>query len=83
MFEAILLPEARAARDLLNDEDRIEVNSIIQILELNPWTDDITKFTVVINDVGLGVYDDGRWEVVYRVVDDRFIEVIGISHIRG
>ena len=35
----------------------------------------------MLGSVGMGVYDDDRWEVVYRIVDDRFIEVLGISRV--
>jgi hypothetical protein len=28
-----------------------------------------------------GVYDDGRWELVYRILDGRFIEIIGFRRI--
>ncbi len=75
MFEAILLDAARAAYDALGGDDRLDVDRVLRLIEVNPWTDDVTKFTVVIDDVGLGVYDDGRWELVYRVVDERFIDV--------
>lgn len=83
MFEAILLERARDAYDALSGEDQADVDRVLRLLELNPWTDDVTRFTAVINDVGVGVYDDDRWEIVYRVVDERFIEVIGISRITG
>jgi hypothetical protein len=83
VFEAILLPDARRARDRLAEVDRREVNRIIRLLELNPWADNTTKFVVNLGQDIAGVYDDNRWEVVYRIVDDRFIEVIGISRISG
>lgn len=79
MFEAVLLPEAEKGRDLLDSADRAEVNRIIRLLELDPWSDDETKATITLGGIGFGVYDDGRWEVVYRVLDNRFIEVAGIS----
>jgi hypothetical protein len=83
VFEAILADEARAAYDGLTDEDRTEVDRIIRLLEINPWTDDATKFATYIGRWAAGVYDDDRWEVVYRIVDDRFIDVIGISRIEA
>jgi hypothetical protein len=61
--------------------DQAEVDRIITLLELNPWSDDISKFTAVLERWAAGVYDDGRWEVIYRVVDDRFIEVVGMTRI--
>ena len=81
MFEAVLLPEARAVRDALREEDRADINRIVRLLELNPWADGTVKFTMSIGRWAAGVYDDGRWEVVYRVIDERFIEVIGMSRI--
>lgn len=83
MFAAIFVTEARAVYDQLSGDDQAEVDGIIRLLELNPWADDTTKFTTVIGRWAVGVYDDNRWEVVYRVVDDRFIEVIGFTRIRA
>jgi hypothetical protein len=36
-----------------------------------------------LEDWAAGVYDDGRWEVAYRILDDRFIEIVGIHRIDG
>jgi hypothetical protein len=83
VFETVLLPEARAVRDALNEEDRADVDRITHLLEINPWADDATKFTAAIGQRTVGVYDDGRWEMVYRIVDDRFIKVLGITRIKG
>ena len=83
MFEAILLPAARAAYDRLSGDEQADVDRIIRLLELNPWADDTTKFTTTIGRRTAGVYDDDRWELVYRIVDDRFIEVLGISRVAG
>jgi hypothetical protein len=58
VFEAVLLAEARAARDVLSDAERANVDRILHLLELNPWADGVTKFTVVLSGVGVGIYDD-------------------------
>jgi hypothetical protein len=81
VFETVLLPEARAARDALSHAERADVDRVLRLLELNPWADGVTRFTLVLGGVGMGVYDDERWEIVYRILDDRFIEVVGISRI--
>jgi hypothetical protein len=52
-------------------------------LEADPWADDNTKFTGLVGRWAAGVFDDGRWELVYRIVDNRFIEIVGISRIGG
>ena len=38
-------------------------------------------FTAVLAGRVVGLYDDGRWEIAYQLVDDRFIEIVGISRI--
>jgi hypothetical protein len=81
VFEAIYLPEARATREALSDEERADIDRIVRLIEINPWADDTTKFAVRIGRWMAGVYDDDRWEVVYRVVDDRFIEIAGINRV--
>jgi hypothetical protein len=83
VFEAVLLDDARAAYERLDPNDQADVDRILHLLELSPWTDGVTRFTAVIGDVGMGVYDDDHWEVVYRVVDLRFIEVVGITRIES
>ena len=81
MYEAVFLDEARAAYDALTAGDREEVDRILERLESDPHGDDVTTFIVRLTGYIAGVYDDGHWEVVYRVVDARFIEVVGIARI--
>jgi len=83
VFESILLPDARAERDALKDAERAQVNMIIRLLELDPWGDGETKFTTTMENWVAGVYDDGRWELVYRILDSRFIEIIGFRRINS
>lgn len=79
MYEAILTPEARAARAALTPAQRDALDQTLALLESNPWTDNETKVVARFGAWAAGVYDDGRWEIVYRVVNDRFIEVVGFS----
>jgi hypothetical protein len=44
---------------------------------------DARQLTLTFGGRTLGICDDGRWEVAYRVVDDQFIEIVGISRLRG
>jgi hypothetical protein len=81
VFETVLTPEARADYDRLHPDDQAEVDSILDRLERQPGSNDQTQFTVEMPDWTAGVYDDGRWECVYRILDDRFVEVIGIKRI--
>ena len=83
MFEAIYLPAARATREALSEEQRADIDRIVRLIEINPWADDTTKFAVRIGRWTAGLYDDDRWEIVYRVVNDRFVEVVGINRIGG
>lgn len=83
MFEIALLPEARAALDALNEADQGDVARVLRLLELNPWQDGVVKFVMIVGGVGVGVYDDYRWEIVYRILDERFIEVVGISRVQN
>lgn len=83
MFEAVFTPDARTVYDALSDTDQAEVDAVIRLLEIDPQADDETTVSVTLGGIGFGVYDDGRWEIVFRVLDDRFIEVIGISRVSG
>lgn len=81
MFEAFFPPPVRSAYDSLPDPDKADIDRIVGLLELNPWGDDMIKYALTLGRQTAGIYDDGRWEVVYRVVDDRFIEILGFSRI--
>jgi hypothetical protein len=61
VYESVLLPDAQTLRDALNDFERAQVNTIIRLLEIDPWGDGETKFTANMRDSVGGVYDDGRW----------------------
>ena len=81
MFEAVFLPSARAIYDRLSAIEQDEIDRIVHLIESDPWLDGATKFPVTIDPHAAGVYADGRWEVVYRVVDNRFVEVVGFSRV--
>lgn len=83
MFEAVFLPRARAVYAALSADDRAAVDRITRLIESDLWADGETKFTSLLDRWAAGVYDDGRWEVVYRILNDRSIEVVGISRITG
>lgn len=81
MFEVVITGQARSVYDALQDTDLAQVNAIIDRIESDPWGDDEVMFTVVLAGEVMGVFDDGHWEVAFRVVDDAFIEVVGLSKI--
>jgi fumarate hydratase subunit beta len=77
VLETVIDPEVRDRYLTLTDEERDDLDRVLQLLELNPWTDNVTKFTATFRGRAVGIYDDGRWEVAYRLVDDRFLEIVG------
>ena len=79
MFEAVIVEQARGQYDTLLGEDLAQINDIIRRLEHEHWGDEESKFAVVLVGEVMGIYDDGQWEVAYRIVDDRFVEIIGLS----
>ena len=81
MFEAVFVPSARAIYDRLGAMEQAEIDTIVRLIEADPWPDGATKFAVTIGLQAGGAYADGRWEVAYRVVDSRFIEIIAISRV--
>ena len=83
MFEAVFAPRARSHYDGLSADEQAQIDEIVHLLESDPWADEETKVVGNMGRWAAGVYDDGRWEVVYRVLDDRFIEIVGISRISG
>ena len=83
MFEAVIRGQARPVYDALTGTDLAQENAIIGRIEADPWGDDEVIFTVTIGGEVVGVYDDGRWEVAFQLVDDAFIEVVGLSKLNG
>lgn len=83
MFESIFLDKARTFYERLPESEQQDIDRILHALELDPSGDTETTNLIALGAVGFGVYDDGRWEIVFRVLDDRFIEVAGISRIQS
>lgn len=80
MFEAVSRGGARAAYDQLDLVERAAVDHIIRLIEIGPYVDDARRITVAVPPLVLNAYDDGIWQVTYRVVDP-FIEIYGINRI--
>jgi hypothetical protein len=78
MFEAVSRGGARAAYDSLDLVERTEVDHIIRLIEIGPYADDAHRMTVAVPPLVLCAYDNGTWQVTYRVVDP-FIEIYGIN----
>ena len=82
MFEAVFLPTARAQRDLLYDAERAGLEQVIHFIETDPWVDIVLTFPLLVGSVVLSLYEDRRWLVSYRVVDNRFVEIYAIARTR-
>jgi hypothetical protein len=82
MFEAILVGGAIDAYEALSALDRAEVDRLIGIIELEPGIDELHKVQVPIPPDTLTAYDSGTWRIVYKLVDNAFVEIWGISRIR-
>lgn len=83
MFEAVLIPVARTDYDQLRAGEQRQIDLIVRLLEIDPWGDDQVKFTGNIGESVAGVYDDGHWELVDRIIDGRFVEIVDIRCINS
>ena len=81
MFEDILKGRSRAQRAALSLEDQQEVDRLINLIELDPWHDDVHKAAFDMPPVVISVYDNGTWRIAYRVADNAFIEVYAIGRV--
>ena len=81
MFEHILLGRSREQYDALVSDEQDQVDAIIRELERDPWRDGRRKVELVVAPVVISLWDDGRWRISYRVVDNRFVEVYAIRRI--
>ncbi len=79
VFEFVLVGRARSMYDAFTPEEQAEIDRAIRLLELDPWPDKIRKSVLAVSPLILNAYDDGRWQITYRVVDYRFIEIFAIS----
>jgi hypothetical protein len=48
---------------------------------MEPGVDDLHTVQVPVPPNLLTAYDSGTWRIVYRLVDDAFVEIWGISRI--
>jgi hypothetical protein len=73
VFERVFTPEGRADYDRLSADEQAEVDHILEDLERQPRSDERTRMTFDMPDWTAGVY----------ILDNRFIEIIGIRRIAG
>jgi hypothetical protein len=80
MFEAVSCGGARAAYQQLDLFERAEVDHIIRLIELGPYHVDACRTRVSVPPLVLSAYDNGTWQITYRIVDP-FIEIYGITRV--
>ncbi|MGH2603637.1 MAG: hypothetical protein ACRDJ9_30160 [Dehalococcoidia bacterium] len=78
MFEAVFRGGARISYECLDVFDRAEIDHIIRLIELNPYLDGVHKIEIVIAPLVLQAYDNGTWQITYRIVEP-FIEIYGVK----
>jgi hypothetical protein len=78
MFEAVFRGGARASYERLDILDRAEVDHIIRLIELNPYLDGVHKIEIVVAPLVLQAYDNGTWQITYRIAEP-FIEIYGVD----
>ena len=81
VFEAVIPDSLKASLARYRPEDRQEIERLVRLIELNPWIDGEHKASVSVGSVVYSAYNNGRWHIVYRLVDSRFVEIHGISRI--
>ena len=81
MFEAVFLGRSRRQYDALTWREQAEVDQIIRLIELDPRVDNLRTFVYLHEGSVMRIYDDGRWQIAYRVVEDRYVEVYGITRL--
>ena len=74
MLEPIFVGSARREYEALSPTDQSEINAVTRLLELDPWVDNVRKTNLSTPSITLILYEDERWRLLYRVVDERFIE---------
>lgn len=83
MFEAVQIGRARMQYDALTPEERVEADRVIYSIELNPWVDGVLKFPFLVPPLMVTLYGDDRWQITFRVVDDRFVEIYAIGRVES
>lgn len=81
MFEAVYTPVYRIQRAGLGSDQQDDLDRTVRLLELDPHIDGVTKFRAVAGGEVVSLYDDDRWQIVYRIVDDRFLEMLGVDRV--
>ena len=79
MFEAVFVGRSRAQHAALSAVERSDADRSIHQIELNPWIDGTTKISYLMAPLIFTLYDDDRWRIVYRLVDERFVEIFSIT----
>jgi hypothetical protein len=82
VFEFVLLGRARAQYEALDPDERADADRVIRLLEMNPWIDGVIKAEILVAPLVLSAFNDGRWRMIYRVVNGRFIEIFAITRVR-
>ncbi len=80
MREAILRPGARDYYELMSDAEQAAIDERAAQLEYDSTPDGIAIFEVP-GTPDLFLYDDGTWQMRYRVPDDATIVILGIHHV--
>lgn len=63
-----------------SDEDRREIDRIVNNLAVDPTVNNQTTFFLSVPPVILSVYSDGRFWVVYHLPDSFELRVMNIGH---
>lgn len=81
MFEAVYRGRFRGQFNVLSELEQAEVERLIRLIEIDPQIDNVHKADILVPPLVLRVYDNGIWRIVYRVVDDRFVELYAVTRI--
>jgi hypothetical protein len=80
----VIFRPAQEFFDSLDDDDKAEVRRLLRIIIRNPFWDNRTKFLLPIYALDSvfadTLYHSERFEIVYHVVGDDTIWVLGIAH---
>jgi hypothetical protein len=82
LFEHVFLGRARQQYEALSAEEQEDLDRAIRLLESDPTHDGATKRDLPVPPIIISLFDDGRWRISYRVVDDRFLEIYAIGRAR-
>ena len=78
-FDLLIRGEARRFYESLSGTEKEEVENILALLQSDPWVDSVTKFVMPAQVVVLTVYDDRRWVVVYRFLNNLVLHIWAIE----